>query len=416
MSGPLSVLIFAEAASFAHVARSVTLKNELEKIGCEVTIARDDRYDHLLRMEDRKHRSLSSLSSSTFLARIGKLRFPYTSAELTHYVHDELRLLDEIRPDLVIGDFRLTLAISARLKGVPYASLANGYWLPEIGNPRPEPPAEARKRLKRFLQKTGLPENLVERITRHALKVGMNHAAKPFNRVARKFGVSQAIGDLHHVYTQADHILLPEPSGWMKIQEPKRESIHPIGPLGWESSMPLPSWWSELDSKLPLVLIALGSSGNVSYADVAIEALQNEPINIIVSGKPRGQRALSKAHLFCEPFLNSARILKDADLLISNGGSLSMVDALKAGCPVLGLTSNYDQILNMAIVEDHGVGLSISGPLSANQIREYALNLLDRPPARQKALAYAERLFQSPVGERNLTGFVQACMAQRRTS
>ena len=39
------------------------------------------------------------------------------------------------QPDLVIGDFRLSLSVSARVAGVPYIAIANSWWSP-FGRPR----------------------------------------------------------------------------------------------------------------------------------------------------------------------------------------------------------------------------------------------------------------------------------------
>ena len=43
---------------------------------------------------------------------------------------DDLELIRRIEPDVVVGDFRLSLAVSAPMAGVPYIALANAYWSP----------------------------------------------------------------------------------------------------------------------------------------------------------------------------------------------------------------------------------------------------------------------------------------------
>ena len=39
-------------------------------------------------------------------------------------------MLAEIAPDLVVGDLRVSLSVSARLAGIPYVAIANAYWSP----------------------------------------------------------------------------------------------------------------------------------------------------------------------------------------------------------------------------------------------------------------------------------------------
>lgn len=46
---------------------------------------------------------------------------------LRKYVEADLRVLDEIAPDLVVGDLRISLSVSARLAGIPYIAIANAY-------------------------------------------------------------------------------------------------------------------------------------------------------------------------------------------------------------------------------------------------------------------------------------------------
>src|SRR5688500_19493669 len=73
---------------------------------------------------------IHSVSVAEFLSRLAHGRPLYDLATLRRYVSDELRLLERVRPAVVVGDFRLSLAVSARLLHVPYLMLANAYWSP----------------------------------------------------------------------------------------------------------------------------------------------------------------------------------------------------------------------------------------------------------------------------------------------
>ena len=39
-------------------------------------------------------------------------------------------MIREVEPDVVVGDFRLSLSVSARVAGVPYLAITNAYWSP----------------------------------------------------------------------------------------------------------------------------------------------------------------------------------------------------------------------------------------------------------------------------------------------
>ena len=65
--------------------------------------------------------------------------------------HDQA-LIEAVQPDVIIGDFRLSLAASARRAGVPYAALTNAYWSPQrpLRSPPPAVPGVAAPGLARL--------------------------------------------------------------------------------------------------------------------------------------------------------------------------------------------------------------------------------------------------------------------------
>ena len=61
---------------------------------------------------------------------MGHGRWPYDTHTLAAYVREDLEMLERVQPALVVGDLRLSLAISAPKLRVPYAPLINAYWSP----------------------------------------------------------------------------------------------------------------------------------------------------------------------------------------------------------------------------------------------------------------------------------------------
>ncbi|MFC6668968.1 hypothetical protein [Marinobacterium aestuariivivens] len=124
------VLFFAEAATLAHVARPMVLAHVLEDAGYDVHFACHPRYRELFRALNGPWRSIHSISSQAFLEALASGRPLYDSETLEAYVKEDLQVIREISPDLVIGDFRLSLSVSARLAGIPYMTITNAYWSP----------------------------------------------------------------------------------------------------------------------------------------------------------------------------------------------------------------------------------------------------------------------------------------------
>ena len=112
----------------AHVARPAVLAQGLDKSIYEVFFATDPRYNALFPELSGYRHDIWSITSKDFLAALAKGAPLYSKETLQSYVEDDLKLIDKLKPDLIVGDFRLSLSVSARLRQVPYASITNVYW------------------------------------------------------------------------------------------------------------------------------------------------------------------------------------------------------------------------------------------------------------------------------------------------
>ena len=124
------VLFVAEDITLAHVGRMIALATSLDAARYDVTLACGERYAALVRKAGLRHVSIWSMSPSYFAEQLANGRAVHTRALLTRYVADDLALLSRERPDLVVGDFRVSLGISAEVAKVPYAAVVNAYWSP----------------------------------------------------------------------------------------------------------------------------------------------------------------------------------------------------------------------------------------------------------------------------------------------
>jgi UDP:flavonoid glycosyltransferase YjiC (YdhE family) len=126
----LRVLFVAEAVTLAHVARPVALARGLDSARFEAVLAVDPRDQALwkgLAIPVRPIRSIPSAQFRNALARGGR---PYDVETLRAYVRDDLEVIKKTAPDVVVGEFRLSLAVSTRVTNTPYAAITNAYWSP----------------------------------------------------------------------------------------------------------------------------------------------------------------------------------------------------------------------------------------------------------------------------------------------
>ena len=110
--------------------RAAALARALDPERYDVHLACDRRYLQLFETLPVTVHPLHSISSEQFQDRLRKGSPLYTTDELRAYVKQDLRLLADLNPDAVIGDFRLSLSVSARVAAVPYLTVTNAHWSP----------------------------------------------------------------------------------------------------------------------------------------------------------------------------------------------------------------------------------------------------------------------------------------------
>src|SRR5204863_9806318 len=113
-----------------HATRPFVLARSLDPAEYEVHFACAKRFQFICADAPFPCLEIDSIPTDRFLTALSAGTRLYSSRTLEKYVHDDLKLIQAIRPDIIIGDFRLSLAVSAKLAGVPHLALANAYWSP----------------------------------------------------------------------------------------------------------------------------------------------------------------------------------------------------------------------------------------------------------------------------------------------
>lgn len=345
------ILLVAEAVTLAHVGRLITLAQGLDPSRYEIHFACDPRHQKHFRQEDAAFHPIVSVQSEAFLVRLADGKPVYTESELDHYVEKDLILLGALKPDLVVSDFRLSLGVSARKLGVPLINVTNAHWSPRAQGclPLPENPV--------FRRMGWTLSSLIFRvIAAGAVPIALRHHATPMNRVRKRHGLPP-LRDVREVYTQGDLNLFADTPGLVPLIELHSDEGY-LGPVLWSPKAPLPEWWEKLDPKIPSIYVTLGSSGNILTTPAVIEALARIPAQILIATVGRLDLKLPPNCLAAD-YLPGAEACRRASLVICNGGSGTVYQALSAGVPVLGIVSNLDQAWTMSFVEKAGAGKSI---------------------------------------------------------
>jgi len=387
------ILFVAEAVTLAHVGRPLALSRMLSPQHYELHFACAPAYAEFVHDGPMQYWPLASISSARFLAALAAGKPVYDVATLQSYVQDDRRLLERVAPDAVIGDFRLSLAVSARLLRLPYIGLINAYWSPFVAQ-HYTVPAIALARL--------LPIALADPLFRALRPLAFALHSVPLNRLRRRFGQPTLPYDLRSLYADADQVLYPDVAEMFAA--PNLPAHHAyLGPVTWSPDLALPPWWHGLPLDLPLVYVTLGSSGQGQLLPLILQALAQFPLRVMVATAGQAIPDTVPENAYVARYLPGEQAAQRAALVICNGGSPSTQQALAAGVPVLGIAGNLDQYLNMQGVLAVGAGRCLrSDRLEAVVLRETVLQMLVHPGIRAAAQEMASVFQRYDVAQRLL--------------
>ena len=386
-----TVLLVAEAVTLAHFGRIVSLAKALDPTKYNIVVASDPRYLALEQPFPFTFHPIHSIPSADFTRALSQGKAAYNVRTLSQYVEEDLALLDRVKPDLVVGDFRLSLAVSAPLQAVPYATVVNAYWSPfaDISYPVPDLPITK-------LFGVNLAQRLFDRVRPLAFALH----ARPLNKLRRRYGLTPLGHDLRQTYTWADFTLYADIPEAVPLVGLPPNHLH-LGPVLWSAKAPLPEWWDDLPGDKPVAFITLGSSGQVDRLPQTLQALEKLPLTIMAATAGRIQLVEQPSNLFITDFLPIDIATGCADLVISNGGNLTTYQALTAGVPLIGLATNMDQLLNMQAVERLGTGMLLRGGKAESiDICATVTTVLEDPSYTKAARRIAEILSQYESSQR----------------
>lgn len=375
------ILFLSENITLAQVVRLLALAERLPTERFEVHFACGNGHDWLFAGKGFRRWPLFTVRGDEALAALARGQRLYDERTLQRYVVDELRIIDAVKPDVIVGDFRLSLAVSARVAGVHCASLINAYWSPYAerdGFPMPDHP---------LVRLFGVER--AERYFPRALPHVFAHFAAPLNAVRKRYGMKPA--SLLEQLCFGDTVLYPDIPELCPLRAAPATHVF-LGAVPWAPLLPLPNLKLNDDSAVPLVYVTLGSSGDTGALPAVLDALGKLPIRgvLATAGSPAPSRIPSNFQVF--EYVPGDELSRRARFVVTNGGSSTGYQALAAGAPVIGLPSNLDQYLAMQSIERVGAGLTVrAASAEPDQVRDAAAWLIEDDHTRARANEIARR-------------------------
>lgn len=404
-AGRRRILFVAEAVTLCHMVRPVVLARALDPAHYDVHLACHPRYLPLFRELPFSLHRIHTIPGECFQAALDLGKPLFDLPTLRAYAREDLAVLERVAPDLVVGDMRLSLAVSARLAGVPYVTITNAHWSP-YARPRFLVPELVHTR------RWGVP--VAQAAFTMLRPLLFAHHALPLNRLRREYGLPAVGFSLSQVFSEADETLyadLPEVVPTSRLPGHHRY----LGPLLWSYETAVPPWWDALPWDHPLVYVTLGSSGRGDLLPAILDGLAGLPVTVMAATMGRLPAGHRPPNAWLAESLPAGDAAARAALVICNGGSATAYQALAAGTPVLGLPSNLDHYLTMSYLRKTGAGDFLrAGQASPEAIARAAARLLRSPMPRRSAETLQARIRAQRPQER-FRAMLEARLGARRS-
>jgi MGT family glycosyltransferase len=173
------------------------------------------------------------------------------------------------------------------------------------------------------------------------------------------------------------------------------DQVHFIGPIINKppEEFDLPSWWDELKSDKPVVLVTQGTvaTDHNRLLIPSLRALKDEDVLVfaLTGGKPAESISIKPANARIKqylPFSQYCHLLDHVDVMITNGGYGGVQFALSHGVPLIVAGNSEEKAEVCAHVAWSGAGINLKtdSPKEA-QIKNAVKSILSNPKYKERA-------------------------------
>ncbi len=340
----VKILFFAEAVTLAHIIRPYSLAESLPGHDFEVVFA-SAQFPSILNSHKSNFclRTLkTSISGQEFAQCLENGNLPFNEERLHQQVQEDIQLISEEKPDLVVGDFRLSLSLSTKVCQVPYINITNLCWSPYA------------------IQKTVVPDIQLKRqlgplLSPFIFEIAKQRAYKklvqPFLKMASFYKIKLTAKSILDIYSDGDRLFLTDVENIVALKQlPSNYVI--AGPVLYRPQGLEKTAIQTQSSKLPRICLQLGSSGPENLLEGIVQKLSKLPVQLIVSTAGKEWMQPIPSNVEIHKFIDISDVAKKVDLVICSGGSATAYPCLAEGTPVLTIPSNLDQFqFSQALVE-----------------------------------------------------------------
>jgi UDP:flavonoid glycosyltransferase YjiC (YdhE family) len=346
----MKTILFFPFDLLSHYLRCLVLADSYDKKSTKIFFLSSLKYDHFIKDHGYETFNSDQFDAANVMACSEKFDFSWLDEnDLERILLSQISAINQLKPDLVIGDTAPTLKMSAEYTNTKYLALMNGYMTKYYGSTRQVPKIH---RAYKFLK--GLPGPVSDKITDIAEKITFKKIHRPFKNLRKKYGLIPVLDYISEV--EGDNNLICDlPSLFPQMALPVNYSFS--GPLIYQYQMEEVSWLDDVCLK-PVICVSMGSSGDWNRLKFLNDPYYSK-YTIIAAGD--NNKILCASHVISKDFVNLKQVLKRASLLICHGGNGTIYSGIASSVFMLCLTSHFEQDWNLYAVQKYGYGKSADG-------------------------------------------------------
>ncbi len=214
-------------------------------------------------------------------------------------------------------------------------------------------------------------------------------------------------------------VLSPFPPSFRDQGFPLPATAHSVRPLLIQPTVDAPHWIAELRGR-PTVYVTLGTVFNLESGDLfsrVIAGVRNRPVNVVVTvGRHLDPEELGPqpANVRIERYISQSLLLPHCDVVVSHGGSGSVIGALAHGLPSVVIPMGADQPNNAARCQALGVGWVLDAiGATPHDVRDAVSVVLADPAYRRAAERISDEIAALP-GTAHALALLERLSAEKR--
>ena len=347
---PRRIALFADGGFLAHTTRVLEVGRALRtRFGHEVLFCCDGPYARLLTQAGFPVRPVYSVDREETLRlarRAGACDLRWWRQVAEDSVRSDLEAIDELKPDLVVGDLRMSLTTSARARGVPLVSLTNGAWTSRFAEPISVPDGHLSEKI--------LGKKLSAALFPVLKRLLIWYWARGFDGVRQRLGLPKL--DTMYELIEGDLTLLADLPEYFPIV-PSPPTFRYVGPIRFREALPRPQWLGKLTRDRPTLYFTMGSTGDARFFSEAVRVFGDSEYQVLITtAELPSEQFAQHSNIFVEKLADGDALMAASHVTITHGGNGTIYQALGQGVPVIGIPTMFDQEINLSRVEKLGAG------------------------------------------------------------